>query len=143
MHSMKGQNLSDVAAVISFAASRARPDEEDLIIAKVLFRYVSARGRASPHELSNYAKVGKALLDMYEKEAGRSLPDTPLMHFVRLALEALEMSSDKLLSKLQSKYSLALGQDPEIAATVHSLVSVLKPKQKKPPSIMDMFKLFA
>ncbi len=80
---------------------------------------------------------------MYEKETGRGVPDTPLMHFMRMSLEALEMSSDKLLSKLQAKYSLALGEDPEIAATVQTLVSVLKPKEKKPPSLMDMFKLFA
>ncbi len=62
MHSMKGQNLSDVVAVISFAASRARPDEEDLIIAKVVLRYISTRVKGAPHELSNFAKVGSSLL---------------------------------------------------------------------------------
>ena len=143
LHSMRGNNLSDIVAVMTTTASRATPEEEDLIVVKTVLRFVNFRSR-SKADLGAYSKVGVALVDMYHKQTGRTPPDTPAMNFLRLALEALGAQSAGLLAGLREKYGLMLGQDPSIAGEVDEILSKLRPRAAKPPDLSQMFKtLFA
>ena len=143
LHSMRGNNLSDIVAVMTTTASRATPEEEDLIVVKTVLRFVNFRSR-SKADLGAYSKVGVALVNMYHKQTGRTPPDTPAMNFLRLALEALGAQSAGLLAGLREKYGLMLGQDPSIAGEVDEILSKLRPRAAKPPDLSQMFKtLFA
>ncbi|QDZ20655.1 DUF410 domain-containing protein [Chloropicon primus] len=139
LHSMRGNNLSDIVTVMTTTASRARPDEEDYIIARVVLRFLNFRSR-SLADLQAYARVGTALIDMYEKQTGRAVPETPVTHFLRLTLEALTISSAGLVAGLREKYSLALGQDPALVREADQVLATLKPRKAKMPDLSQMFK---
>lgn len=138
-HTMTGNNLTNLVSIMAAIVKRARPDEEDLIVAKVVLRFLNFRGQVAK-QLSAYAKIGKVIVDIYEKETERKVPDTPLMHFLQLAIEAIEISSDGLLSGLKEKYGAALGQDVALSQEVDQMIAKLKPRKATGPPLSDMFK---
>lgn len=50
----------------------------------------------------------------YAAAAGHAAPDTPLLHFVALFLEALRRQSEELVELLAQRYRPSLDRDPQL-----------------------------
>ena len=78
-------------AVLMEAAAKGAPEEEDLFLARALLQTlaVGPGGRGPEAAAARRDRVTGAaeLLDAYQSLACRSLPDTPLVHFLRLLLK--------------------------------------------------------
>ncbi|GAB4819984.1 hypothetical protein N2152v2_007030 [Parachlorella kessleri] len=91
-------------------------------------------------------KAAIKLLSAYEEVTGRGLPDTPLMHFINLYLEALQRKSEPLSQLLLQRYRLSLDRDATLWALVMKARAAHLPAA--PPAGMgglfgDIFRMLA
>lgn len=80
-----------------------RKEEEDLFISRAVLHIVATK--PLPGQKSGFRR-GRDFLSEYSKI--KALPDTPLVHFIDLFLEALEKKSPALVDLLLEKYEQSL-----------------------------------
>ena len=139
LYAMRANCVNDIVSIMQAVVTGGKPHEEELVLAKVVLQYLNFHCQTLAH-FAVYAKVAKMLLEAYEKETGRTLPDTPLVHFVQLSLEALTLESVDLFTGLRERYTFALGQDAAIAQEATDIAAKIKPKTSKTNPFADMLK---
>lgn len=90
------------AKILKEAISHGKPDwqEEDLFLARAALQMAATGGRS---EVT--LKAAQSLIkDVYTKATKRKVPDTPLMHFVEMFLEAIVLRSRDLVAVVMVKY---------------------------------------
>ena len=136
LQAMKGNSLRSIARVIAAVARRGSPDEEDLLVSKVVLRFVNFRMK----QRKPLKKEVYSALSVYQEETSRWVPDTPVSHFLQMALRSLEASSLGLLTGLRERYATALGQDASLLREVDLIIERLKPQKSRGDLLSSLFK---
>jgi hypothetical protein len=89
LYSFRSNNLSDIARMMAVITSRAKPQEEELVITRVVLQYLNFHCRTAPM-FAAYSKVAKLLIEQYQKITNRTITETPLIHFLQLGIEVRE-----------------------------------------------------
>jgi len=88
--------------ILKEAVSHGKPDwqEEDLFLARAALQMAATGGRSEATLLAAQSLIK----EVYTKATNRKVPDTPLMHFVEMFLEAIKLGSRDLVAVVMSKY---------------------------------------
>jgi hypothetical protein len=116
-HFAKAPSLLPLARALSSACegsghAHATAEEDLFLVRGALQCVVSAPTSQSGVERS------RELLREYESLTARPLPDTPLMSFLRLFLEALHLKSPSLVQLLLERYGPSLNRDSSLLELV-------------------------
>jgi hypothetical protein len=133
-HYVRSMELSSFAAAVASAAAHAAPDEEDMFIARAVLSILEAGGSRASGEESPLARA-LGFSEKYATVSGRSSPDTPLVHFLALFLEAFQKRSYELASLLLREYDVALSRDESLKA----LALACRDKYVPPPASAGAF----
>lgn len=108
---VRSDNLKEFAEAVVASVAQGNPGEEDLFIARAVLHTVSTKPlHASVTSITRAREV----LAHYATAAGHALPDTPLMHFITLFIEALEKRSVPLVDILLQEYAESLYRDESL-----------------------------
>lgn len=107
-HYIRGTDMTGFAAALAQSASEGAPEEEDLFLTRAALQFLAV---GKPNNLDQKLEEVQELLQSYESIARHGLPDTPLIHFLKLLVKALEHHSLKLAEMLQQTYSTSLARD--------------------------------
>lgn len=90
------------AKILKEAVSHGKPDwqEEDLFLARAALQMAGTGGRSEATLLAAQSLIR----EVYTKATKRKVPDTPMMHFVEMFLEAIKLGSRDLVAVVMSKY---------------------------------------
>jgi len=111
MHYARGADADAFAAALAAAAATAPAGEQDLFVARAVLQTLAC---AHPSTLGRQLQHAGALLIACKRRTwagGRTLPESPLVHFSTFLLTALLQRSHKLLQLLRAKYATALARD--------------------------------
>jgi hypothetical protein len=111
-HYARSDDVWGLAAALAEGAAHAAPEEEDLLLARAALQIACTgpRGARARQPIA----LAEGLLATYREVAGRALPTTPLMNFVGLFLEALDLAARPLAEMLLQRYRPALERDPSL-----------------------------
>lgn len=117
-HFARAGDAAAMAAAVAAAASQGGSGEEDLFVARAALSMAAVQPppaapqqEAGQRQLDAAAEVAGAA---YTSAAGHAAPDTPLLHFVGLFLEALRRQSEELVELLAQRYQASLDRDPQL-----------------------------
>lgn len=117
-HYARAGDAAAMAAAVAAAASQGGSGEEDLFVARAALSMAAVQ----PPPAAPQPAAGQRQLDAaaevagpaYAAAAGHAAPDTPLLHFVGLFLEALRRQSEELVELLAQRYRPSLDRDPQL-----------------------------
>ena len=78
-----------VAAALAQSASEGAPEEEDLFLTRAALQFLAV---GKPNNLDQKLEEVQELLQSYESIARHGLPDTPLIHFLKLLVKVRHSS---------------------------------------------------
>jgi hypothetical protein len=104
-----------MAAAVASAAAEGESEEEDLFVARAALTMAALRPPAPDAGAQRQVAAAQELVRAaYAAASGHPAPDTPLLHFVALFLEALAARSEQLAQLLQQHYQPSLDRDPQL-----------------------------
>lgn len=121
VHYARGTDATSFAAALAQCVMQGNPEEEDLFVARAALQLLAA-GRQQ--ELPVRVEDAQELLQSYEAIQRRAVPDTPLMHFLHLLIQALAKRSLPLVEVLESEYASSLSTDRLLVALVSQIKQV-------------------
>ena len=104
-----------MAAAVAGAAAQGEHEEDDLFVARAALTMAAVRPPSPDAGAQRQVAAAQELVGAaYAAAAGHPAPDTPLLHFVALFLEALAARSEQLGQLLQQHYQPSLDRDPQL-----------------------------
>lgn len=117
-HYAAAGDATSMCAAVAAAAAAGRPEEEGLFVARAALTLAAAvPPPAAPLAVAlqqQLAAAQQVLGGAYAAAAGHAVPDTPLIHFTALFLEALGRQSNELAQLLLQRYQLSIDRDPTL-----------------------------
>lgn len=117
-HYARAGDAAAMAAAVAAAAAEGSSEEEELFVARAALTMAAARPPpAAPASVARQQQLDAArhlLGGAYAAAAGHAPPDTPLLHFVSLFLEAMGRGSPDLAQLLQQRYQPSIERDPAL-----------------------------
>ena len=123
----RSQDLSAFAVAVAAAAAHGTADEEDLFIVRAVLHTACSRPAAQGSSGVTSLSRARELLEKYSAAAGHAVPETPLLHFLDLFLEALEKRASPLVDVLLKKYEVSLQRDPSMVELVERAREMFAP----------------
>ncbi|KAK9814271.1 hypothetical protein WJX72_003196 [[Myrmecia] bisecta] len=124
MHFLRSDNLPGFASVLAQCVSEAHPDEEDLFLTRAVLQLLSTPAQDPAACRKARAADATELLESYQAITRQALPDTPVMHFTQLLVQAVERESLTLTRLLQKEYRLSLQRDPALQGLLDKVEAV-------------------
>lgn len=119
LHYSRGSDELAFAETVKACSSLAKPEETDLFYARAVLQTLACAHRNTIQQQASHAR---AVLEALQGSS--TCPDTPLMHYVKLLLEALAHDSHQLFQLLRVKYSNSLSRDPAFDAYITKIEQV-------------------
>lgn len=109
-HYVLAGDVPAFAAALTDAAAHGGSSEEDLF----LVRAVLATAAAPSQQPAAQLQAARRLLEAFVGASGRAPPQTPLINFASLFLEALQQRQERLVELLLQRYKPSLDRDPAL-----------------------------
>ena len=112
-------DVSLLYKVLKEAVEHGNPSEEDLFIMRTSLQLALTGGQSQ----GTLQMALDLVNDGYSSGTGRSMPNTPSIHFVKMFLKAVQLESRELAERLISKYGTVLKRDDAIKDLVSSILN--------------------